>query len=215
MRDKVSYLAITVIAISLLGSLVNGEPIDRTPPPLTSPRRDVRPFEYVEAKVPIYRAGGGTELIGQMQKPLDPIESSKHFVHPQHLDVQLVISEPDLGGKPIAFNWDERGRLWVAVTRDYPNNLQPQGQGNDRILICEDTDGDGRIDKIKVFADRLSIPTSFIFAYGGIVVHCPPHTFFLRDLDGDDRADEWHTLITGWGTYDTHAGGGGGGGGGP
>jgi len=206
MRDKVSYLAITVIAISLLGSLVNGEPIDRTPPPLTSPRRDVRPFEYVEAKVPIYRAAGGTELIGQMQKPLDPIESSKHFVHPQHLDVQLVISEPDLGGKPIAFNWDERGRLWVAVTRDYPNNLQPQGQGNDRILICEDTDGDGRIDKIKVFADRLSIPTSFIFAYGGIVVHCPPHTFFLRDLDGDDRADEWHTLITGWGTYDTHAG---------
>ncbi len=206
MRDKVSYLAITVITISLLSTLVNGEPIDQTPPPLTSPRRDVRPFEYIEAKVPIYRAGGGTELIGQMQKPLDPIESSKHFVHPQHLDVQLVISEPALGGKPIAFNWDERGRLWVAVTRDYPNNLQPQGQGNDRILICEDTDEDGRIDKIKVFADRLSIPTSFIFAYGGIVVHCPPHTLYLRDQDGDDRADEWHTLITGWGTYDTHAG---------
>lgn len=177
-----------------------------SPPALTSPRTDVKPFEYMEAKVPVYRSGGRTEIITKIQKPLQPEESIKHFVHPEHLEIQLVVAEPDLGGKPIAFNWDERGRLWVAVTVDYPNNLQPQGQGHDRLVICEDTDQDGRIDRVKTFADKLSIPTSFLFAYEGVVVHAPPHTLFLRDVDSDDRADEWHTLISGWGTYDTHAG---------
>ena len=56
--------------------------------------------------------------------------------------------------------WDERGRLWIAETVDYPNELQPPGKGRDRIRICEDTDGDGRADKFTVFADKLSIPTS-------------------------------------------------------
>ncbi|MCS7016092.1 MAG: glycosyl hydrolase, partial [Gemmatales bacterium] len=176
------------------------------PPAMTPLRRDVQPFEYMEAKVPVYRGGGRTDILTKMQKPLSPIESMKHFVHPQHLEVQLVVAEPDLGGKPIAFNWDERGRLWVAVTTDYPNNLQPQGQGHDRLVICEDTNHDGRIDRVKTFADRLSIPTSFVFAYDGVVIHAPPHTLFLRDNDGDDRADEWHILLSGWGTYDTHAG---------
>lgn len=177
-----------------------------SPPAMTAPRRDVKPFEYVEAKVPIYRGGGRTELATQMQKPLEPIESMKHFVHPQHVEVKLVVAEPDLGGKPIAFNWDERGRLWVAVSVDYPNNLQPQGRGHDRLVICEDIDKDGRVDRVHTFADKLSIPTSFLFAYDGVVVLAPPHTLFLRDKDGDDRADEWHILFSGWGTYDTHAG---------
>lgn len=199
-------VGLSILVLLFLVAGADAQPAELTPPPLTAPRTDVRPFEYVEAKVPIYRVSGRTELATQMQKPLDPLESSKHFVHPQHVEVQLVVSEPDLGGKPIAFNWDARGRLWVAVTVDYPNNLQPQDKGNDRILICEDSDGDGKMDKIKVFADGLSIPTSFLFAYGGIVVHCPPHTLYLRDTDSDDRADERHVLITGWGTYDTHAG---------
>src|ERR1035438_5635958 len=51
-----------------------------------------------------------------------------------------------------------------------PNSRQPDGQGNDRIVICEDTDGDGVADKFTVFADKLSIPTSFCFAHGGVVV---------------------------------------------
>ena len=77
-------------------------------------------------------------------------------------------------------NWDERGRLWVAETVDYPNELQPPGKGRDRIRICEDTDGDGRADKFTVFADKLSIPTSLIFARGGVIVQQAPETLFLQ-----------------------------------
>jgi len=60
-------------------------------------------------------------------------------------------------------NWDERGRLWICETFDYPNELQPIGQGRDRIQICEDTNGDFVADKFTVFAEKLSIPTAIAF----------------------------------------------------
>src|SRR5438105_3150584 len=141
-----------------------------------------------------------------MQKPLDPAESMKHMVTPVDFEVQLFAAEPDLGGKPIAMNWDERGRLWVAVTVDYPNDKQPEGEGHDKIVICEDTKGTGRADKFTVFADKLSLPTSLTFYRGGVIVHQPPETLFLKDNDGDDVADERRVLFTGWSTEDTHAG---------
>jgi putative membrane-bound dehydrogenase-like protein len=178
---------------------------------MTKVSKDVKPFEYKPAEVPFYppspRWGVTGENLKKMQLPLDPAESMKHIVHPVDFELKLFASEEQLGGgKPICMNWDERGRLWVAVTVDYPNNLQPEGQGHDRILILEDTDGDGRADKVTVFADKLSLPTSFVFANGGIVLHQPPHTLFLKDTDGDDKADVRKVLFTGWGTQDTHAG---------
>ena len=180
------------------------------PPKMTAKRKDVKPFEYVPARVPFYPSGQAwgttTEPLNKMQKPLPPEESLKHFVHPTDFELKLFVSEPQLGGKPICMNWDERGRLWVAVTVDYPNQLQPEGKGRDKILICEDTDGDGKADKITVFADKLSIPTSLTFARGGVIVHQAPHTLFLKDTDGDDKADVRRVLFTGWSTRDTHAG---------
>ncbi len=103
-------------------------------------------------------------------------------------------------------NWDERGRLWVCETVDYPNELMPPGEGRDRIRICEDTDGDGAADKFTVFADQLSIPTSIEFARGGVIVQAGVETLFLRDTDGDDQADQRSTLISGWQLGDTHGG---------
>src|SRR5205807_1408572 len=97
------------------------------------------------------------EKLTTMQVPLDPAESLKHMVTPVDFELKLFVAEPHLGGKPICMNWDERGRLWVAVTVDYPNDLQPEGQGRDRIVICEDTKGSGIADKFTVFADKLSI----------------------------------------------------------
>ncbi|HJT36387.1 MAG TPA: PVC-type heme-binding CxxCH protein [Pirellulales bacterium] len=178
--------------------------------PETTPKRDdVLPFEYVEAKVPYYPAGKqwGTqaEPFTTMQKPLPPDESIKHLVTPVGFEVRLFAAEPDIV-KPITMNWDERGRLWIAETYDYPNELQPPGKGRDRIKICEDTDGDGRADRFTVFADKLSIPTSLAFARGGVIVHQAPDTLFLKDTDGDDVADERTVLFSGWGTGDTHAG---------
>ena len=168
-----------------------------------------KPFQYAEANLPNYIAGARWGTVGEpirvMQLPVTPEESMRHMVLPAGFDVKLYAAEPQVK-KPIAMAWDERGRLWVAETFDYPNDLQPEGEGNDRITICEDTDGDGKADKFTVFADKLSIPTSICFANGGLVVAQAPHMLFFKDTDGDDKADERKILSTGWGTGDTHAG---------
>jgi putative membrane-bound dehydrogenase-like protein len=102
--------------------------------------------------------------------------------------------------------WDARGRLWIAESVDYPNDMQPPGQGHDRIKICEDTKGDGRADKFTIFADKLSIPTSLVFADGGVVVAQAPEMLFLKSSKGDDKADVRRVLFGGWGISDTHSG---------
>jgi putative membrane-bound dehydrogenase-like protein len=179
-------------------------------PEMTSKRTDVKPFEYIPADVPFYPPGEKWGTIGagikRMQKPLAPAESMKHYVHPAGFELRLFADESLLGGKPIAMTWDERGRCWVAVTVDYPNDLQPEGKGHDKILILEDTGGTGRADKVTVFADKLSIPTSLTMARGGVIVTQPPNTLFLRSTRGEDHADERTVLFTGWGTRDTHSG---------
>ena len=121
-------------------------------------------------------------------------------------DLRLVLfaGEPDIA-KPIFMAWDERGRAWIAETRDYPHDVKSDGLGNDSIKICEDTDGDGRADKFTVFADKLNIPTGFVFTHGGIVVAQSPRFLFLKDTNGDDKADVRTEIMTGWGINDTHA----------
>ena len=120
------------------------------------------------------------------------------------LRLELFAAEPDIA-KPIFMAWDERGRLWIAETRDYPHDVKPDGLGNDSIKICEDTDGDGKADKFTVFADHLNIPTGFTFVNGGIVISQPPRFLFLKDTNGDDKADVRQEIMTGWGVNDTHA----------
>ena len=177
-------------------------------PTMTPRRTDVKPFEYVDAKVPFYPEGGPRKGDGEwnrMQSPLDPEESLKHYVHPNDFELRLFAAEPDIG-KSLAMAWDERGRLWLCESVDYPNNLQEPGRGNDRIRICEDTDGDGRADRFTVFAEQLSIPTTLAFHRGGVVVQNATETLYLKDTDGDDRADRRRVLLTGWGAGDTHGG---------
>jgi hypothetical protein len=168
----------------------------------------LKPVEYVDQKVAYYPPGAGRTGDGQwnkMQKPLSPEESMTHMLTPPGFKVELFASDPQIK-KPIYMAWDERGRLWIAETIDYPNDMQQPGQGRDRITICEDTDGDGKADKFTVFADKLSIPTSFTFANGGVIIDQAPVTLFLKDTDGDGVADVRKEIITGWGTKDTHAG---------
>ncbi|MBL0740965.1 PVC-type heme-binding CxxCH protein [Chryseolinea lacunae] len=142
----------------------------------------------------------------QYQEPLSAEESKKLIQVPAGFDLELFVSEPDIIN-PIAMDWDERGRLWVIETVDYPNTVRDDdGVGDDRIKICEDTDGDGKADKFTVFADNLNIPTSLVFANGGVIVSQAPHFLFLQDTNGDDKADVRKILIDGWGTFDTHAG---------
>ncbi len=138
------------------------------------------------------------------QFPLNVKGSRERTQVAPDLRLELFASEPDIS-KPIFMAWDERGRLWIAEARDYPHAVTPDGMGTDSIKICEDTDGDGRADKFTIFADKLNIPTGFVFANGGIVVAQSPRFLFLKDTNGDDKADLRTEIMTGWGINDTHA----------
>ncbi len=184
-----------------------GEVVDHHP----APQAGLKPFTFADphSPIPLYLPGKrfGTQgsPIREMQQPIPAEESVKHMVLPRGFEAKLFATEPEIA-KPICMAWDHRGRLWIAESTDYPNNLKAVGEGDDRIKICEDTDGDGRADKFTVFADKLSIPTSIAFSNGGIIVTDAPDTLFLKDTDGDDKADVRKVLFTGWGTSDTHAG---------
>jgi uncharacterized protein len=141
----------------------------------------------------------------KFQLPFTPDEAQKFMQTPAEFRVELFASEPQII-KPITFTFDERGRLWVVEAMDYPNEMLNGNPGDDRIKILEDTNGDGRADKVTVFAEHLNIPTSLTFANGGVIVAQAPHFLFLKDTNGDDKADVQQVLNTGWGIRDTHAG---------
>lgn len=146
------------------------------------------------------------QIVPKMHDALSPEESNKLTQVPVDFDIKLFASEPDITN-PIAMAWDERGRLWIVESVDYPNTfVETDGLANDRIKILEDTDGDGVADKFTVFADNLNIPTSIVFANGGVIVSMAPGFVFLKDTDGDDVADVNEVIMTGWNKNDTHAG---------
>ncbi|MEZ6114820.1 MAG: GDSL-type esterase/lipase family protein, partial [Pirellulaceae bacterium] len=120
-------------------------------------------------------------------------------------EVNLFAGEeqfPDIAN-PIQMRWDARGRLWVSCSTTYPH-VYPGKQPNDKLVILEDTDLDGRADKSTVFAEDLHIPLSFEFGDGGVYVSEQPSLTFLKDIDGDDRADVHEIVLTGFGTEDSH-----------
>ena len=145
------------------------------------------------------------ELITKAQKPLSPEDSMKLAQVPAGFELSLFASEPDILN-PIFVNWDHKGRAFIIQTVDYPNNLHAGNLGNDKIVICEDTDQDGRADKFTTFADKLSIPTSLVFANGGVICTNGTDMLFLQDTDGDDKADVREVLFSGFSMGDTHAG---------
>ncbi len=157
--------------------------------------------KYFDGPVPNYEK---RDPAPRVQESLSPQQSMSLMQVPVGFDLQLFASEPDVVN-PIYMNWDERGRLWVIETVDYPNEIKDDDVADDRIKILEDTDGDGKADKITIFADKLNIPTSFTFINGGIIVSEAPSFLFLKDTNGDDKADVRQTLLTGWGKRDTHA----------
>ena len=120
-------------------------------------------------------------------------------------EVNLFAGEeefPDVAA-PIQMRWDAHGRLWVSCSTTYPH-VYPGREPNDKIVILEDVDGDGRADRSTVFADDLHIPLSFELGDGGVYVSEEPHLTFLSDTDGDGKADHRQELLTGFGCEDSH-----------
>ncbi|HYG74578.1 MAG TPA: PVC-type heme-binding CxxCH protein [Planctomycetota bacterium] len=141
---------------------------------------------------------------GKTLPPLTPADSIKRMHLPAGFRAELYASEPQIV-KPLAMAFDGRGRVWIAESVDYPNNVIENCVGNDRIKICEDADGDGVADKFTLFADKLNIPTTIAFGGGGLIVGQAPHILLLKDTNGDDVCDERKILYTGFGRFDTHA----------
>lgn len=129
----------------------------------------------------------------------------KSFKIDPRFEVNLFASEeqfPDIAA-PIQMRWDTKGRLWMSCSTTYPH-VYPGNEPNDKLVILEDTDGDGRADKSSVFADDLHIPLSFEFGDGGVYVSEMPDLTFIKDTDGDGKADLRQVLLSGFGTEDSH-----------
>lgn len=133
--------------------------------------------------------------------PLSPQEALKKMVVPEGFTVELVAAEPDIQN-PVAMTFDEQGRIWITESFEYPR--AEAGPGRDRVKVLEDTDRDGRVDKITVFADGLNIPSGIAVGYGGVWVANAPDILFLQDTDGDLKADKTEVVVTGFGRTDTH-----------
>lgn len=157
--------------------------------------------KYTDGLVPNYEK---RDPAPRVQEPLTPEESMSLMQVPVGFELKLFASEPMILN-PMYMNWDEKGRLWVIETVDYPNEVKDDDLGDDRIKILEDTNGDGKADKVTIFAEKLNIPTSFVFSNGGIIVSQSPSFLFLKDTDGDDVADIREDILPGWGKNDTHA----------
>src|SRR5438477_5204499 len=114
-------------------------------------------------------------------KPYAPLEALSRMTVPKGFTVELVASEPDIVN-PIAMSFDDRGRIWITESIEYPR--KPAGIGRDRVKILEDTNGDGRADKVTVFADGLNIPTGVAIGYGGVWVLNAPDLLFMREKEG-------------------------------
>ena len=138
-------------------------------------------------------------------KLTSPEEALKTFTLPEGYKIELFASEveyPDLK-KPVQMTFDAKGRLWVTTMPSYPMYL-PGRPVNDKVLIFEDTNGDGKADTQKVFAEGLHVPTGIELGDGGAYVSQQPNIVFLKDTDGDDKADTKEIILHGFDTADSH-----------
>jgi putative heme-binding domain-containing protein len=134
--------------------------------------------------------------------PPDPEIERRSFKVAEGFEVTLFAADP-LVAKPTQMNFDARGRLWISTSSVYPQ-VVPGEIPNDKIVILEDTDGDGKADKSTVFAEGLFIPTGIEPGHGGCYVANSTELIHLKDVDGDGKADERRVLLSGFGTEDTH-----------
>ncbi len=152
----------------------------------------IAPFAWAEFPAPFNteKTPGG---------PMPAEEAARTMELPPGFKCQVFAAEPDVQ-QPIAMTWDARGRLWVAECYTYAENpMRWNTDLRDRILIFEDTDGDGHFDKRTVFWDQGVRLTSIEIGQGGVYALCAPNLLFIPDANGDDKPDgEPQVLLDGF-----------------
>ncbi len=130
-------------------------------------------------------------------------DAAKAMVLPDGFQAIVGASEPHVL-QPIAMAIDDRGRVWIAEAYEYPVRAA-DGKGRDRILIFEDTNGDGRLDKRTVFTENLNLVSGLELGFGGVWIGAAPYLLFIPDRNRDDVPDgPPEVLLDGWGYQDTH-----------
>ncbi len=188
----------------------NAKEIPMFDPLITEEEENIRNFATPKTrKYELIPSQPGDAATWVKSKPLEkaPDFDNTPLPHPTfdlapELEATLWAENPNLA-KPIQMNFDPEGRLWVASSSVYPQ-IQPGQKADDKILILEDTNGDGKADKTTVFADGLLIPTGVIPGDGGAYVANSTELLFYKDIDGDGHADEKRVMLSGFGTEDTH-----------
>ncbi len=132
----------------------------------------------------------------------DPELERKSFIVADGFEVNLFAGDPKIA-KPIQMNFDSQGRLWIASSEVYPH-IKPGQKASDKILVVEDSDGDGVADSTNVFADGLLIPTGVVPGDGGVYVANSTDLIHFSDTNDDGRADRKRIVLSGFGTEDTH-----------
>ncbi len=143
---------------------------------------------------------------GKAARFLTAQEAVQEMTIMEGYSVNVWASEPMIT-QPMAFCWDDRGRMWVAENRDYESRRDGfSGSGDSRILILEDTDHDGVADSRKVFAEGITFPSAIAVGFDGVFLAAPPNLLFVPDRNEDDLADmdDIEVRLTGWGIRDRH-----------
>ena len=160
-----------------------------------------------------YSGEGGTYALwglaqreGREAEFLTPEAAVEAMTVPPEFTANAWAGEPMMT-QPMAFCWDDRGRMWVAENRDYETRGRGFSKfGDSRILILEDTDRDGVADSRKVFLEGIPFPSAIAVGFGGLWLGAPPNLLFVPDQNNDDRADmdAIEVRLTGWGIRDRH-----------
>jgi len=135
---------------------------------------------------------------------LTPTQAVENMDIPEGFEVSIFAAEPDIG-EPIAFTFDNRGRVWVVENYNYFNRGAHRMGNLSRIQIFEDTNSDGVFDTKKTFSEDIKFASGIAVGFGGVYLGAPPELLFIPDADGDDVADgEPEVLLDGWGIRDRH-----------
>ncbi|MDF7816351.1 PmoA family protein [Runella sp. MFBS21] len=154
----------------------------------------------------MYSLWGIAQQEGRDAKFLTPEEAVASMTLKEGFKVNTWASEPMIT-QPMAFCWDDKGRLWIAENRDYESRGSGfSNAGNSRILILEDTNHDGVADTKKVFLEGIAFPAAMAVGFDGLFLGAPPNLLFVPDRNHDDVADmdNIEVRLTGWGIRDRH-----------
>ncbi len=150
----------------------------------------------------IFKGPDPHEILARIDAPpspvLSPEEEAATFRIPPGFRVELVASEP-LVVDPVAMDWDDKGRLYVVEMRGFMPNIKGEGEDEPvgRVVLLDDTDGDGRMDKSTVYLDKLVLPRAIAVLPQGVLVGVPPHLLLCRDENGDDSCGPSEQTILG------------------